>query len=300
MKAISHYMILLVFVLPINCLAQGYLKSDYILSSSLKDDAGNKVGSGDLFKISGRYTLPLSVKRNNSGQVSTWSATLSGSYGMLNNKNMSVDINPDKIVNANLNISHIRPLSEKWYLLASLGGGLFSEPNKITGKSLLINGGGIFVYRVNDNLDIGIGAGVTNAYGAPIIMPMSYLKMQFVGKYEFKVDMASNAEISASIQFRENFKLRLVALEVDGLSAVMKRNDKSMIYASTVLRSYLTPELKIGKLSTLYLGVGGAWIRSAKLTDRTYKSFIDYFKKDDNDYRFASTGYLTVGFKYGF
>ena len=300
MKVIPYFTILLFLVSPMNGLAQGFLKSDYLASSPLKNKNGDKFGSGDLFKVSGRYTLPLSVKQNTSGQISLWSATFSGSYGIFDNKKIIINTMPDDIINASFNISHVRPLSRKWYMVASLGGGIYSELDKISAKSILINGGVFFVYKLMNNLDVGIGACVTNSYGVPIIIPTSYLKWQLAGKYKIKVDIASNMEISASIKFNDKFNLKLVAIEMDGISAVMDIDNKSMIYSSTNMKSYLTPEYQINKLSTLYMGVGDAWLRTASLSKRTLKGFWETFKKDDNDYHFYSTVYLTVGFKFGF
>jgi len=107
-------------------------------------------------------------------------------------------------------------------------------------------------------------------------------------------------EISASAKFNNTFNLKLIAIEIDGMSAVMDIEGKSMIYSSTFMKSYLVPEYKIGKSSTLYMAMGGAWLGTASLSKRTLKGFWDTFKKDDNDYHFNSSGYFTVGFKYGF
>lgn len=280
--------------------SQGYLKSDYLFSSSLKNKEGDQFGSGDLLKISGRYTLPLSVKQNSSGQISAWSATLSSSYGIFNNKNVPLNISPDKILNLNLTVSHLRPLSEKWYLIASLGTGIYSAPDAITAKSLLVNGGAIFAYHLTDNLDLGIGGGLTNSFGVPIIMPMSYVKWELTGKYEIKAEATNSMQISASAQLNDKLKMRLVAIEMDGMSSVMEIDGKSMIYSSTIMKSYLSPELKTSKNMTLYLGAGGAWIRSAKLSRRTLKGFFNTFKSDHTNLNYNSTGYLTIGFRYGF
>lgn len=303
MKAFSFSVVLLLFSgLSGSCFAQGYLKSDYLFSSSLTNKEGDKFGKSDLLKISGRYTLPFSIKQNDSGQVSAWSATLSGSYGISVNKDISVDIIPDEIVNLNLSLSHIRPLSQKWYLIASLGGGIYSRPTAVSAKSILVNGGVFFVYRLLNDLDVGIGAGVTTSYGMPMIMPMSYVKYTLTGKYELIFEAANNMQIAASAKFNDNFKMKLVAMEMDGMSAVMDIDNRSMIYSSVTMRSYLTPEYKIGKSLTLYLGIGGAWMRSVKISERSLKYFWETFKKeeDDNRFRFKPAGYVTVGVRYGF
>lgn len=301
MRVILRIAFILFLISPIKSLAQSYIKYDYLFSSRFKEEGKkDKLGSGDLMKISGGYTLPFSVKQNELGQVTAWSATLGGSYSILENKGMASELNPDKVLNANLNISHIRPLSRKWSLVASIGGGIYSEPDNVSWKSVLINGGVIFIYKVSNKLDVGIGAGITNSYGTPIAMPMAYLKLNLTGKYEVKIDVSNKIEIAGIAKFGDKFHLKLVAMEMDGISAVMENDGKSMIYSSVMMRSFLSPEFKFGKSSTVFLGGGAVWTRSSKLSERTLKSFWNNFKNDDDDLYFKPAGYLTLGFRYGF
>ena len=301
MRIVLHTVIVLFLALPIESLAQGYIKSDYVLSSTFKEEGKEgKLGSGDLLKVSGGYTLPLSTKLNEGGQVTAWSIALNGSYSILNNKEIAGNLNPEKVLNASLNIAHIRPLSKKWSLIASVGGGVYSEPNEISRESLLVNGGVIFIYKVSNKLDVGIGAGVTNSYGTPIAMPMAYLKLNLTGKYELKVDISTKIEIAGITKISDKFRLKLVAMEMDGISAVMEKGGKSMMYSSVMMRSFLSPEFKMGKSSTLFLGGGAVWTRSSQLTERSLKAFWDSFKSDDEDLYFKPAGYMTVGFRYGF
>ncbi|MBF1473091.1 DUF6268 family outer membrane beta-barrel protein [Prevotella pallens] len=93
---------------------------------------------------------------------------MSGQYVKLNNHEGVCEVNPSDVLNLNFNVSHRRPLLERWYMLASLGVGVYSSPNEIAFRSFLVNGGVIFAYKCRNNLDIGIGAGITNSYGVPI------------------------------------------------------------------------------------------------------------------------------------
>ena len=291
---------LLFFFLPHCILAQGYIRSDYLSSSTFRDEAGNKLGAGSLVKISGGYSLPFSVRQNRLNQPTAWSASVSGTYGELRNRGVARELNPEKIVNVGLNLSHVRPLSDKWMLIASVGGGIYSEPDKITTESLLASGGAIFVYKMNNRLDLGVGLGLTNSYGVPIVMPMLYVKWDLPGRYEVKVNFSTQMEIAAAARFGERFRLKLVAIEMDGLSAVVKREGQSMIYSSAMIRSFLTPELRIGKSACLFAGGGGVWSRTSDLTKRSLKSFWNKFKEGDDGFYFKPSGYVTVGFRYGF
>lgn len=205
----KYLKILLLLVLPIASYGQGYISTDYLSSSNFKDDNGNKYGSGSLMILSGRYTLPLSTKKNHAGQITAWAATLNCRYGIFDNEAGAKELNPDKILNGSINISHIRPITEKWSVLASLGCGIYAAPNDVTLKSILANGAVVFVYKLRDNLSIGVGAGLTNSYGIPMILPMGYLNWQSSGKYEIKVDMSSGLNVSASTWLTKKNQIRI-------------------------------------------------------------------------------------------
>lgn len=111
---------------PFCCRGQGYISYDYLPESSLKDDLGNEYGSGSLMMVSGRYNLPLSVRHDDKGRLVAWSATVNAAYGVFHNKGQARELNPDNLLNASLNISHIRPLSDKWSIIASVGSGVYA------------------------------------------------------------------------------------------------------------------------------------------------------------------------------
>ena len=279
---------------------QGYISYDYIPTSTLKDELGNKYGSGDMQILSGSYNLPLSVKFNERKQITAWSATMRGAYAILSNQGQARDLNPDNIINGSLNISHIRPLSKKWSLIASIGGGIYAPTNEISTKSILANGGIIFVYRQNKNMNIGVGAGVTNSYGIPMVLPMLYLSWQRSGKYEFEIDMSSGLKVSAATWINKKIKIEFAALEIDGMSAVTKIEGKSKIYSTVMLKSYLSPSFHINEKTSFYLGIGGNWVRGISISDRSLKGFTDSFKDDNDDPAFGVTLRLTTGFRYSF
>ncbi len=285
--------------LPARSYGQGYISYDYASASTLKDEAGNRYGSGDMQIVSGGYNIPLSMKRNDRQQLTAWSASVYGAYGTFSNRGQAKDLNPDNIVNGSLNLSHIRPLSERWSAIASIGAGVYAPANEISAKSILANGGFIFVYKLNKNMNIGVGAGLTNSYGVPMILPMLYFNWMQTGRYEFKVDMSSGLKISASTWLGERIKIELAALEMDGMSAVMKVDGKSKIYSTVMLKSYISPSFQVTKRTNLYLGVGGNWVRGISMSDRSLKGFFNNFK-DDDDPEFGVALRLTAGLRYKF
>ena len=280
--------------------AQSYFKTDYIPSSTFKEKGGDeKLGSGDLMRISGAYTLPLSVKKNELNQITALSATLSGAYSSMDNKGLARTLNPREIFNTNLTLSYLRPINDKWSLIGALGAGIYSEPNDVSWKSVLVNGGLIFVYKINDKLGVGVGAGVTNSYGIPMAIPMVYLKYNLTGKYSITVDFALRLQVAGTVKFSDKFNLKLTAIEMDGISAVTELDGKKMVYSSMMMRSYLSPEYKLDKKSTLFAGIGGTWMRNSKLSERKLKSLWKSFS-DDDKYTYKPTAYFTIGYKYGF
>lgn len=301
MKTTLYYFMLLLSLITTQSRAQGYLKTEYTTSSSLKNEAGERFGSGDYLKVSGGYNLHLSLKQNERMQTTLWAASLNCSYGILNNKGEATCFNPDEILNASLNLTHLRPLSDKWSLMATLGGGIYSAPNEIAARSILVNGGAIFIYRIRNNFDLGVGLGLTNSFGVPIVMPMTLVRWNLSGNYEVKVDIVSGMEVSGAVKLNDKFKIKLAALNMDGMSSVMNIDGESMIYATTTIRSFLSPEYKIGKKSTFYAGAGSTWLRSTTLTKRSLKDFFkNLFNGKDNNLEFSPGVYLTVGFRYGF
>ena len=146
-------------------------------------------------------------------------------------------------------------------------------------KSVLANGAVVFVYKLRNNLDLGIGGGLTNSYGIPMILPMIYFSWRNTGKYELKVDMSSGIKISAATWLNKKFKVELTAIEMDGMSAVMSIDGKSKIYSTVSMKSYISPSFYISKKTSIYLGIGGNWIRSAKISDRSFKALSKTLKK---------------------
>lgn len=294
--------IVLLVSLSLRGFCQGYVNYDYQPSSSFKDKEGNKHGSGNLQRISGRYTIPLSRKQNRRNQPTAWGMTLSASYAMMDNGGEARELNPDRVLNTSLTVSHLRPLSERWSLLASLGCGIYAAPYKVRWQSLLANGAFIFAYRLRDNLSIGIGGGLTNSYGVPIIMPMGYLNWKTNGRYEVAIDMANALKMQVATQVGKGMRLELTAIEMDGMSAVMRVDGKQKIYSSTMMCSGLNVSFRLLGKASLYAGVGSVWLRSTKITDRNLRSFFKSLGDDGNkdEYRFGTSLRFSVGFRYGF
>lgn len=281
--------------------AQSYIETGYTPSRSFIDKNRNKHGSGDLWQTKGRYSFPISTKMNPNGQPVVWAGTVSGMYALMNNEGYAAEYNPGQILNLSFNVSHIRPLSKKskkWYIISSLGAGIYSAPNDIAWRSILVNGAVVFAYRLHKNLDVGVGAGLTNSFGVPLVMPMTFLKWTSSGKFEIKVESMGNINASAAYRFNERFKLAAVC-NMDGMSSVFRKDGKNKIYSVMRMRAFLQPELRVGKRSAIYLNAGGELFHSVNITNMSIKGFADNFTKNDR-WKFRQTFNVMAGFKYGF
>ncbi len=278
-----------------NVSAQGYIEGGFIPNRDFQDGDKNKLGTANEWQVSGRYTMPFSAKANDKGQPIVWAGTVSGQYVKMNNHDGACEVNPDEVLNFSVNVSHRRPLSERWYMLASIGTGVYSAPNEIALRSILANGGVIFAYKWRDNLDIGVGAGLTNSYGVPVIMPMGYLKWTTTGRYEINVEATNAMKASVKRQFSDHFSLSLVPFDMSGLSAVVKREGKTKIYGMTRMRSYIRPEWKLNKRAGIYINAGIESFNSVKLSDRSIKGFKNTFTNKEK-WRFDKGFYIAAGF----
>lgn len=183
MRYLTFGWIILGMTISFKSNAQVYFKAEYTTASSFRNENNQKTGGkGDLLKVQSGVSLPLSYKQYDNGRIKMLVISLDVSYAMFNNENISTDIHPGKILNTSVSLSYLTPIGSKWSLLSVMSGGVFSNPSKITVKSILGSGGVLFVYHLRDNLDVGMGVGITNSYGIPMTMPMGYINWQHNGK----------------------------------------------------------------------------------------------------------------------
>lgn len=292
MKRLITVIMLVCAVVTAN--AQLQFSADYIGKSDLEDKDGNKQGEGSMTRLSAQYTQKLSMKLDEQYRPTAWMLTLNAKYASLNNKKGAEEFVPDEMLNASVNVTHIRPLSDKWSLMASLGIGIYAMPDEIYLRSLQANGGAAFIYKVNPNLDLGVGAGLTNAYGMPGILPMFYMKWVTTGLYEVDLSMMTGLKLSVKRKWNEQFSTRLVVFDMDGMSAVVKDEGKWKVYSTNLMRSMLQAEYHPADNVLLYAGIGGVWRRSSRLADRKFKNFYKMFS-DDNRKHFKSAMTIRVG-----
>lgn len=296
-----------------NGYAQIEIKSEYITSSKFKDADGNKLGGkGDLKTIDGSVQIPISIKMNENNKPKAWAVALSGTYASLGNENLAKSYSESEILNAQVGLIHIRPLNDKWSMMALLGVGIFtSDLDKISGKAILGQGGVLFIRHAKQNLDWGVGVALNNALGYPMIFPSFYLDWRLDGKYQFNLSMYNSFKVGVATQFNDKFKLGLIG-EFKGLMSAVNKDGKDMYFVTQYGYLGLQPEFLLGKSLSIPITIGVSMSREVYYKDRTIKAFFDDdksisydnngFNKIESDKRpsFGVSAYGSIGLKYKF
>lgn len=284
-------------MLPVIGHGQGYISYDLAPQSTLRDEQGGRFGHGDMRTVRAGYGLPLSVRRDSTGRVTAWTAGVSAAYVRLGNSGEARQLNPDDIVNGSISISHTRPLSRRWDVIASAGCGVYAPSGGIRMNSVLANGVLIFAYRLSDNMSIGVGGGLTNSYGVPMLLPMMYFRWETRGRYELKVDMTNSMRVSAATRIGRRLRVELVAVEMTGMTAVMERDGRSEIYSTVTIGSYIRPELLIDRKTSIYAGFGGNWLRGIDTKTRSLKGLFCAFNDGNEAKHFNVSLRLEAGIR---
>lgn len=111
--------------------------------------------------------------------------------------------------------------------------------------------------------------------------------------------MASGLRIKASTTLDKRFGAQLMAIEIDGFSAVRRIDGGTKIYSSTMMRSTLGVSYQLVPKLSILANAGGTWLRTVSLSDRNLKVFFSQFGDDKGKYRFKPSLRLSVGISYG-
>lgn len=266
--------------------------------SGLENSDGEDLGSGSLLRLSGKYDQMLSRSVDEIGRPVMWMGTVQASYSELSNHGEAAELYPDEIFEASVNVTHIRPLSGRWSVIISAGVGIYTTIDDFSGKDILFNGGAMFSYHKSSNLDLGVGVGLTNSYGVPMILPIPFLKWSSLGRYEFNVMMMGRPKVSAAMRVDEQLKLNLDLIEIEGSTAVVKVDGKRKIFSQMSTKTAFRPEYKVGR-SVVNVSIGCTWQRGARITNRSLKAFFKSFNHRSSN-RFDPAWSVSAGYSYTF
>ncbi len=263
------------------------------------EKVGNARGSSVVY--SGNISVPFYMRMNENNRPTAWGVGLGGSYASLRNQNFTDDMAlPSEIMNLSLGLFHLRPISEKWSMMASLGAGVFTPFAKFSNigwEHVLGSGGVIFIWHLRPNLDLGGGVAVNNSLGYPMVFPALYVNWRLDGKFKVNVAMMDGIELSAGYEFTDWFKLSLAG-EMNGQMVLTKKDGKRMMFSHQYMTLGLKPEIRLGK-SGLSLFATGGWSihRPAEYSELTLKGL---FVGSDDSYFFRGAPYASVGIRFGF
>lgn len=298
MKCILLSTIVLALLLSGNMYAQVTIKTGYISSSRYKNEDGQETdGRGDLRFVEGNVNIPVSQKMNERNQPTIWMISAGGNYTAMNNKNLHSYIDIDQIINMQLSITNIRPISKKWFLLTTVGAGVYTASD-VKLKNVLGQGGAIFIRQFKPNLSLGAGLAVNNTFGYPMVFPAIYFDWSTEGRYQIKVSMLNAMEVSAGMRMNKYLNLRIVA-EMNGSLALLEREGKDTMFSQQFIIVGLQPELNIGNSFSVTATGGVSCSRIAYYTTRTLKAFFEDMSKDSDPY-FKPAMYVSMGMKYKF
>lgn len=299
-KKLFFSALLIVAGLSVN--AQIVFKTEYFGRSAYRmtegetnEKVGNSKGSAMVYQ--GAVNIPLSVKFNENNRPTRWSLNVGGAYVKLNNKDFTDPLVIDEVLNVGVSLNHLRPLNNKWSVMATVGGGIYmpgTNLSKVGFENVLGSAGVVFIRHLRPNLDLGGGLAINNSFGFPMLFPAVYLNWKTQSKYTVKISMIKGLEVAVGYDVNKNLGLHLIA-EMNGQTALLKQDGKNKIFSHAYLVAGFRPEIKLGNKISIPLTVGiNAW-RPSAITDRKLKSMFQ-----DKEYYFQASLYASMGLKIGF
>jgi len=299
----SLFILVIAFLVCGQAYAQVEIRMDDIMSSTYNDVNNQKTDvKGDAKVISALFNVPISMKLDEKERPTLWSVSLDGSYTSLDNNRGTVKGTiyalPSEIWNTSLSISHLRPISEKWFINVSLGVGMYADHmdiSKMNGKNIMGQGSLMFIMRVQPNLHIGAGLALDNNFGYPMAYPSLFIEWFVDGKYHIKAGMGN---VNAGVKVTDWFNLNITG-NVYGTLAFTEKDGKDMMFTHQYVVGGLQPEFKIGKSLSIPVTIGVSGIRPAFYQERTIKDFFKIMTRG-YDPNFTVAPYTAIAIKWGF
>lgn len=289
-----------VFYLQSN--AQISLKTEYLGKSQYrvnKEDKDQRVGDskGSAMVYQGGVNIPLSTKVDRKKRPTMWSISAGGAYAKLNNSNFTEPLVIDEIMNLGLSLNHLRPLSRKWSMMASVGGGVFMPSTRfseIRFKNMLASGSVIFIHHFSPTFQLGGGVALNNSFGFPMAFPAIYLNWITQGRFGAKISLMEGLALSVNYDVSKNLRLNFVT-EMSGQMALLEQEGKDKIFSHQYIVVGLRPEIRLGQRVTIPITMGISAMRPAEISSRNLKSMFD-----SKGYYFQVAPHVSAGLQIGF
>lgn len=289
------------FSLQLSCgqTPQMEISTLYLSRTAFTDHEDSRYGKGEMNWYKLKYVQPLSTKVNDRGQPTVWSMTLNCKYARLRNYGEATIVNPGEILNTGINFTYLRPLSKRWQFIASLGCGVYGVPTNLSRHCVLANGGCLFIFQFTGNFSLGIGVGLTNSYGIPMVAPMMYIRWQTDRRLKFDLNISNGLRLAATTWFGSHFRLTWNMLEMDGMSSIINENGKTRLYSSMMISSFLSPTIYVSSRVSVFIDAGVTMARTSRTTDRKIKYMFEKQKEEDSR-SFNPAWHFGGGIRYGF
>lgn len=301
MKLISCWVVFALAIVCNDTNAQISFKTEYIGNSPLLDDNGNRIADseGAALVYKGGINIPFSTKVDKKNLPIIWGIGASASYTSFNNEKITEDLVLSEMLGIQATLYHIRPLNEKWYMMANIGLGIYT-PNtklsKIRYRNFLGNIGVIFIKKIRPTLEIGFGTAINNTFGYPMLFPALYFNWMYEGRFIFSLSMMDGGEMSVKYNVNKQLSLSLIA-EMCGQGVMLKKDNQEMMFSHQYIIMGVRPEFKVNKYISIPITVGCSIMRSTGYDKRSLKGI---FSNTGTNSDFKNSFYVSGGIKLGF
>ncbi len=269
-------------------------KSGYrILEGEKSHAVGDSKGAAQVHQAS--LQIPLSMRLDERQRPTLWSIGAQAVYANLVNENFTDPLVIDEILNVGLSLNHMRPIAERWSMLAALGAGVYMPSSKLSQldrKNILGMAAAVFIYHLNPNLDLGAGLALNNSFGAPMVLPAIYLNWRTAGHLKVNIALMEGLAMSVKYDAHKHISLSLIA-EMNGQMALLEQDGQDKIFSHMYVVTGLRPEIKIGKKLSIPITLGVNALRPAEMTDRSIKHMFS-----SKGYYFQTSPYASAGLKF--
>ena len=277
--------------------AQLSLKTEYFGKSSYRDESNQKVGDcrGAAIVYQGSVNVPFIQKINDRNQPTIWGVGISGVYAKLNNDNFTDDLVLPQIMNLQLSLFHIRPISEKWSVMANVGIGVYASDTrfyKIRMRNLLGNVGLIFIRHFKSNIEIGGGVAFNNTFGYPLLFPALYFNWNYDKQFICKISALEGLNLLLGYKLNNFTSLNFIT-EMNGQMALTKIDDKEKIFTHQYIIVGVRPAINISEKISIPITIGFNAMRAAYYDNRSIKALFQSMSREYDPY-FQISPYISV------
>lgn len=279
--------------------AQISLKTEYFGQSSYRDENNQKVANskGSAVVYQGSINVPFVQKVNDKNQSTIWGVGISGAYVELNNHNFTDDLVLPQIMNVQLALFHIRPINEKWSILANVGAGIYT-PDKVRMRNLLGNIGLIFIRHIKPDIEIGGGLAFNNTFGYPMLFPALYFSWNYNKQFICKISALDGLNLLLGYKLNDFASLNFIT-EMNGQMALTKKDGKEKIFTHQYIVIGIRPSININDKISIPITLGFNAMRAAYYDNRDIKAFFQSMSRE-YDPCFQISPYLSASVEINF